>query len=85
MSIGEFPESLSQAILAGIVLVGKLGEEHRVEGWRAASAVGLPVRGSISLLGVSLLYSESSGSDSFLRGTKGVPRKGVYASVDVRV
>ena len=26
MSIGDFPESLSQAILVGIILVGRLGE-----------------------------------------------------------
>ena len=29
MSIGNFPESLSQAILVGIILVGRLGVESR--------------------------------------------------------
>ena len=40
MSIGDFPESLSQAILAGIILVGRLNITCRswrvmVELWRA--------------------------------------------------
>ena len=32
MSIGKFPESLSQQILVGIILVGRLGVLHRLCG-----------------------------------------------------
>ena len=35
MSIGDFPESLSQAILAGIMLVGRLGVAWK-QGYRLA-------------------------------------------------
>ena len=31
MSVGDFPESLSQAMLVGVMLVGALGVEHTVD------------------------------------------------------
>ena len=37
MSIGDFPESLSQAILVGIMLVGRLGACHNFKWMRALS------------------------------------------------
>ena len=40
MSIGDFPESLSQAILAGIMLVGRLGVPDSTRGRRCSSAGG---------------------------------------------
>ena len=40
MSIGDFPESLSQAMLVGIMLVGRLGGLHRsLEHARTSGAV----------------------------------------------
>ena len=60
MSIGNFWESLSQAILVGIILVGRLGV--LLESGSSASC-------RCVLLQVPITTT--------LRGTKGVPRKGV--------